>query len=139
TDAALKLWEQTYSSGGGARKLAENLAVLLQQRLEALIAAGDEQAAAALAREWAELSGGVAFDELRIQALDRGAYTAASAGDWAEAVALWEAAREILGRAQGLGSPRPILHNLALAYERLEEWEEAAEAWRGLLRTRPRR
>jgi tetratricopeptide (TPR) repeat protein len=41
--------------------------------------------------------------------------------------------------SSGLGSPRPLLHNLALAYEAQEQWLEAAEAWRAMLRTRPRK
>src|SRR6185369_7859669 len=77
--------------------------------------------------------------DLRLLALDKGAYTAAAAGDWQRAAELWQAARELVGSSASLGSPQPLLHNLALAYERLERWEEAADAWRGMLRTRPRR
>ncbi|NJP07042.1 MAG: tetratricopeptide repeat protein [Chloroflexaceae bacterium] len=38
-----------------------------------------------------------------------------------------------------MGSPRVIVQNLAIAYEHLESWLHAAEAWRALLRTRPRK
>jgi len=74
-----------------------------------------------------------------IRALDRGAAVAAMTGDWAQATRLWERARDIVSAGTGLGSPRPLLHNLALAYEAQERWLEAAETWRAMLRTRPRR
>src|SRR5205823_2885208 len=105
----------------------------------ALIDAGDVAGAAALAQGSIGMPGNAAFDQLRLLALDNGAYLAAAAGDWARAAELWQAAREIVGSSPSLGSPQPLLHNLALAYERLERWEEAADAWRGMLRTRPRR
>lgn len=137
--AALAQWQQLYAAGERALRLEANLAALLHERLAALVDAGEATAAGKLALEWADLAGDRAFDELRLRALDAAARASATAGAWAQAALQWEAARAILGRAQGLGSPRPILHNLALAYERLENWEEAAGAWRALLRTRPRK
>jgi tetratricopeptide (TPR) repeat protein len=113
--------------------------VLSLEQLTALVDAGDIAGAAALAQRSLGLPGNAAFDQLRLQALDQGAVTAAMAGDWPRAAELWHAAREIVSSNDGLGSPRPLLHNLALAYEQLERWEEAADAWRGMLRTRPRR
>jgi tetratricopeptide (TPR) repeat protein len=139
TDTALKLWQRALEAGVIPVRLRENLAVLLLDQLTALCDAGDVSGAAALAQRSVGLPGSAAFDELRLLALDRGAYAAASAGDWPRAVELWEAARQVLGGSASLGSPRPLLHNLALAYERQEHWEEAAESWRGMLRTRPRR
>jgi tetratricopeptide (TPR) repeat protein len=139
TETALKLWQRAYEAGVFPARLRENLATLLLERLAALREAGDVEEAARLAQGSAGLPGSSAFDELRLLALDHGARAAAAAGDWEQAAALWEAARQILGGSSNLGSPRPLLHNLALAYERLERWEDAADAWRGMLRTRPRR
>jgi tetratricopeptide (TPR) repeat protein len=139
TETALKLWQRALEAGATPVWLRENLAVLLLNQLTALYDAGNVSDAAALAQRSVGLPGSAAFDELRLLALDRGAYAAAQAGDWPRAAELWEAARQVLGGSANLGSPRPLLHNLALAYERLERWEEAAEAWRGMLRTRPRR
>jgi tetratricopeptide (TPR) repeat protein len=139
TDAAIKLWQRIYDAGERPPGLEERLAALLLERLAALVDAGDVAAAGDLAQRWAQIPGGPAFDELRLLALGRAAHAAATAGQWQQATLLWEAARQILGRAQGLGSPRPILHNLALAYERQERWEDAADAWRALLRTRARK
>ncbi len=139
TETALKLWQRTQETSFIPARLRENLAVLLLEQLTALIDADDIPGAAALAQHSISLPGNAAFDELRLLALDRGAATAAESGDWSRAAELWLAAREILGSSDSLGSPRPLLHNLALAYERLERWEDAADAWRGMLRTRPRR
>jgi len=139
TATALKLWQPASMAEAQPARLRENLAVLLFEQLAALVQAGDTAAAAELAHSSVRLPGSAAFDELRILALDRGAYAAAEAGSWSRAADLWEGAREILSASANLGSPRPLLHNLALAYERQERWEAAADAWRAMLRTRPRR
>lgn len=136
--AAIERWGQLFEAGQATPPLAQNLAALLTVRLSSLMAAGKADAAGELAWRWFMLPGAPAFDELRVQALDQTARAAAAAGDWARAADRWDAARQVLARAQGLGSPRPILHNLALAFERQERWEEAADAWRALLRTRRR-
>jgi tetratricopeptide (TPR) repeat protein len=139
TATALKLWQRAMEAGATPVWLRENLAVLLLDQLTTLYDAGNVSDAAALAQRSIRLPGSAAFDELRLLALDRGAYAAALAGDWPRAAELWEAARQVLSGSANLGSPRPLLHNLALAYERCERWEEAADSWRGMLRTRPRR
>ncbi|HEX9373988.1 MAG TPA: tetratricopeptide repeat protein, partial [Roseiflexaceae bacterium] len=139
TATALKLWQRGLEAGAAPVRLRENLAVLLLEQLAALCDTGDIEGAAALAQRSVDLPGSAAFDELRLLALDRGAYAAAAAGDWPRAAVLWEATRQILSGSASLGSPRPLLRNLGLAYERQERWEEAAEAWRAMLRTRPRR
>ncbi|MEP7188387.1 MAG: tetratricopeptide repeat protein, partial [Roseiflexaceae bacterium] len=139
TATALKLWQHQPATGIVPARLRENLVVLLLEQLTAQIDAGDSVGAATLAQGSLGMPGNAAFDQLRLQALDQGAATAAADGDWSHAAELWQAAREIVSSNDGLGSPRPLLHNLALAYERLERWEEAADAWRGMLRTRPRR
>lgn len=137
-EAALKHWTQLFESGARPPGLEEQLAPLIYARLESLMAADDAAAAAALAERWATLNGGTAFDELCLLALNQGAQVAAASNDWPRAVVRWEAARQLLSRNSKLGSPRPLLHNLALAYEQLEHWEKAAEAWRAMLRTRKR-
>ena len=137
---AFGLWQKTYASGGRTAALLDNLAAALQVRLGALLDTGDNADAATLAYETRELPiNNAALNELRIQVFDDAAHTAASSGDWAQAAQLWESARALVGTANSLGSPRPLWHNLALAYEAQEQWLPAAEAWRGMLRTAPRR
>lgn len=140
TAAAFALWQQVFAAGDRPPGLQDNLAALVYERLAALVEAGNVAAAGKVAFNWVELfGGGAAFDELRIRALDRAAAAEAEAGNWQHAAELWEAARRLLYGTQNLGSPGPIMHNLALAYERQERWEDAADAWRALLRTRPRK
>jgi tetratricopeptide (TPR) repeat protein len=59
-------------------------------------------------------------------------YTAAQAGDWAAATRHWQ-------QAEHYGSHRYLSQNLALAHEQQEDWAGAAEAWRDLIRRRPRK
>lgn len=72
-------------------------------------------------------------------AANRLATKARDAGDWPRAIARWGLMREILESHPRLGALAPILHNLAIAHEALEEWEEAARAWVALLGSLPRR
>jgi tetratricopeptide (TPR) repeat protein len=139
TDTALKLWQQVHAGGVFTAMLLDNLATLLFQQLSGQLAAGDLAGATATVEQSinAPFSGG-ALDDMRVQVLDQAARAAATDGDWARAVALWEGARQLVSANSTLGSPRPLLHNLALAYEAQEQWIEAADAWRAMLRTRPR-
>ncbi len=143
--AALEPWRRAYAEGLGRPWLADNLAAALLRCLESPDAdptdpAGVLARAAALTPDALALAPGYpALAEAVIGALDDGAHAAAAAGDWARAAALWESARDVVGAGAGLGSPRPLLHNLALAYEAQDRWPQAADTWRAMLRTRPRR
>lgn len=59
-------------------------------------------------------------------------YDAALAGDWATATHHWQ-------QAEGYSSNRYLAQNLALAREQQADWEGAAEAWRDMIRRRPRK
>ncbi|MCW3099313.1 MAG: hypothetical protein JWL77_4931 [Chthonomonadaceae bacterium] len=72
-------------------------------------------------------------------ATNRLAAAAREAGDWDGAVDHWQIMRSILEKRPDLGPLSPILHNLAIAHEATEEWEEAAKAWAALLNTLPGR
>jgi len=139
-DTALTLWRKVYDSGISTTALLDNLTAALYDRLSALLDADDQAGAVELALQTVALPlTNAALNELQVQQLDQAGHAAAIAGDWARAIVLWTAARQIVGANQGLGSPRPLWHNLALAYEAQERWLDAADAWRGMLRTRPRR
>ncbi|MBE7514877.1 MAG: tetratricopeptide repeat protein [Anaerolineales bacterium] len=58
---------------------------------------------------------------------------AAETGDWNAALRHWVAAK------RAGAAPRDLIANIALAHERLDQWAEAAEAWREFVRRRPRR
>ena len=113
---------------------------MLLHRLGAQLAANDLEQAAETALGGLPLAASsAALSETLVQVLDRAAHATATAGTWERAGSLWEAAREVVSANSGLGSPRPLLHNVALAYEAQERWSEAAEAWRAMLRTQPRK
>lgn len=59
-------------------------------------------------------------------------YDAAEAGDWATATRHWQ-------QAERHASNRYLAQNLALAREQQEDWAGAAEAWRDMVRRRPRK
>jgi pentatricopeptide repeat protein len=138
---AAERWFKVAESGQATAALAQNLTAALYEQLTTLVAADQPAAAAKLALQslTMRLAPAPALDELRVQVLDQAAHAAAAAAQWRQAADYWEGARLIVGASTGLGSPRPLWHNLALAYEAQEGWESAADAWRGMLRTRPRR
>ncbi|NJL04864.1 MAG: tetratricopeptide repeat protein [Chloroflexaceae bacterium] len=82
--------------------------------------------------------------------LDHIAMLAMRERNWEQAIISWTAAHDIIKRnSPKLGSPRLILHNLALAHEaqathappngeREQAWIATAEQWQALARTRPR-
>ncbi len=72
-------------------------------------------------------------------AANRLATAAAAAGDWATAITHWQTMRRLLDQAPTLGPLPPVLRNLAIAHEALEQWEAAAELWAALLAAMPRR
>jgi tetratricopeptide (TPR) repeat protein len=139
-DTAVKLWQEVTDRYQEAIPwLTENLAAILIQRLSDQLERGTipealetAHAAHALPTRYA------ALDALVAQTFDRAAHSAAETGNWERAIVLWEQARALVASSSSLGTPRLLLHNLALAYEAQEDWVQAAEMWRAMLRTRPR-
>lgn len=137
---ALAAWHYAVERNYRPAWLLNNLTAVRYAELQRLMAEGKNDEAAALAQGGALLpTGNSALASLEIEVLDGAARAAAAEGNWVQAMRCWEAARTIMSSADGLGSPRPLLHNLALAHEALERWLDAAEAWRAMLRTRPRK
>jgi tetratricopeptide (TPR) repeat protein len=59
-------------------------------------------------------------------------FDAAQQGDWPTAARHWRRASDYIGS-------RHLAQNLALAEEALDQWTAAAEAWRAMVRRRPRK
>lgn len=138
--AAARAWQRAVDGRLDRPWLWNNLAAVLPYNRGEQLAPGElGDIVAALEHAFQHSGGGAALGDLLVQTLDGAGHAAAMAGDWAPAVELWEKARQVVGSSSGLGSPRPLLRNLALAYEALERWLDAAEAWRALLRTQPRK
>ncbi len=138
--AALETWVPSSHSLTYHPWWLDTIAAVATHYLYELLEAGEVAKAADISLQLLEtpLNAGP-LHHLQVTALDRLAEEMARNGNWQQAIDLWERARELVSQKSMLGSPRPLVHNLAIAYEQEEQWEEAAEAWRTLLRTRPRR
>jgi tetratricopeptide (TPR) repeat protein len=131
-DAARTAWLHAQSAGFASPNLTENLTALLREEAVELSQAGrwhdianqigrvpDPGADRILAE-----TGGLAYYHL--------GYEAAQAGKWSIAAQHWRKANE-------LDANRYVSQNLALAEEALENWANAANAWREMVRRRPRK
>jgi tetratricopeptide (TPR) repeat protein len=137
---AVEAWKQARHLQPDLPGLRDNLAAGYARQSASQAQVGDWPVSAHSALEGLEmLPGDTTLSHLAITALDRAARQAAQAGDWEIAAEQWATARYVLGSLSGGGTPRPILHNLALAYEAIEQWEGAADAWRAMLRTQARK
>jgi tetratricopeptide (TPR) repeat protein len=138
---AVDLWWEVYQARSVQPAMLEhNLTAGLIKVLQAHVDAGTSEEVADLAVQVAESPlSHAALNALLLAVLDQAAHAAASHANWQRAVKLWSLARGLVSGSTSLGSPRPLLHNLALAYEHLEHWRLAADMWRALLRARPRK
>ena len=137
---AIEAWKHTQRQQPSPVSLHDNLPAVYARQSASQAQAGDWPASAQSALEGLKaLPGDTMLGHLALAALDRAAHHAAQTGDWTAATRQWAEARQVLSSLSGGGSPRPILHNLALAYEAMAQWEGAAEAWRAMLRTKPRK
>jgi tetratricopeptide (TPR) repeat protein len=121
-------------------RLRQSLVRLQQLALQELCTAGRWAEALQQAQDILTLAPDEpALLQTSLVAANRLAQAAANAGDWPAAIERWQAMRAILDQHPGLGPLPPLLRNLAVAHERLEQWEPAAEAWAALLKTLPRK
>ena len=133
-DTARKLWTQAYAEGYRSESLSYNLGEIYHRLAEQRLLADDPASALDAANEAARHAPpDKRFDELLSQIHQRLGYQAASAGRWEQALDHWEEARQRDG-----GSFR-LAYNLALAYEKQEDFFNAADLWREALRRRPRK
>jgi len=133
-DQARRQWSAAHAAGLDIERLTKNLGELYHRLAEDRLAEGDAEGALAAAQEaLRHQPGDRRLRGLFSQAHQRVAYQAATAGQWAIAHDHWEAANAAEG-----GSFR-LAYNLALAYERAEDFYSAGETWRDALRRRPRR
>lgn len=80
-----------------------------------------------------------ALTAIQLVARNRLASECAARGEWAAALPHWQHMRACLEAHPDLGPITPVLHNLAITHERLEQWDAAAESWSALLSKLPRR
>ncbi len=127
-------WQAARRAGLDTPHLSKNLSILHRARAEAHMAAGNwltaiSEAEAGLAWQPADR----ALSELAAAAHFRQGNLEAEANRWDQALQHWEAARKAGEKS------RTLERNLALAYEKQEDFVSAAEAWRQVIRRRPRK
>lgn len=127
---------QTASQGLASPWLQENLRNLRRERATALAQAGDWPAVIALYEktcgESADGETDAVFAETAGHAYFQLGFGAGQSGDWQRAYRLFQ-------QANALIKNRWLSQNLALAAEASEDWDTAANAWREMVRRRPRK
>ncbi len=132
-------WQQARARGLDTPWLRQNLAVFHLHKAIADVQAERWSEAAPRARGALQADPqNLAAVEVALVALDRLAHEAVGRNDWATASQHWAEAKTIHAQSGSKSPPRLILQNLAIAYEAQEQWEPAGEAWRDLLRSKPR-
>jgi tetratricopeptide (TPR) repeat protein len=133
-EAASRDWSAAYAAGLRSPRLQGNLAEIYQRIAEDLLSQGDAQTALAAVQEAKRrYPGNESLAELLAQIYQQLGYQAASANQWEAAQTNWRTAVELDQ------SSFRLAYNLALAYERAEDFAAAGKAWREALRRRPRR
>jgi tetratricopeptide (TPR) repeat protein len=116
--------------------LVENLTNLRRERATALAQAGDWSEVIALFQQTrAESATGEVdnvFSEIAGHAYFQLGFAAGQKGEWPNAYASFKAANELVKN-------RWLSQNLALAAEACDDWNTAADAWREMVRRRPRK
>jgi tetratricopeptide (TPR) repeat protein len=135
SEAAATAWDKA-SDQLATPWLMENLTNLRRERATTLAQAGDWPAVIDLFQQTREESAtgevDTVFGEIAGHAYFQLGFTAGQAGDWPKAYSSFKAANELLKN-------RWLSQNLALAAEACDEWNTAADAWREMVRRRPRK
>ena len=131
-EGASKAWLHARSLDFQSAGLIDNLTALERGRAVELAEEGQWQAVAELIRRLPASGDDRITAETGSLAHFHLGYEAAEAGKWSLAAQHWR-------KANDLGSNRYLAQNLALAEEALENWSDAAEAWRDMVRRRPRK
>jgi tetratricopeptide (TPR) repeat protein len=127
-------WESARRLGLDTPALRINLGFVACARAEEAMASGQWADAAALADAAVDLLPSAPDPrDLATAAHLHAGYAAAQAGRWDRAREEWQQARD-LGE-----NSRAFVQNLALACEKTEQFLEAAELWREVVRRRPRK
>jgi tetratricopeptide (TPR) repeat protein len=133
-EEALGHWEVARRLGLDTPAFRHNLYELYCDQAEQAMMQGQWAAAATrTGAAWSLAPGEQELKNLWSAAHVYAGHADAEAGQWQQAVVHWEQARDLGDNS------RELLQNLALAYERVERFAEAAELWRQVVRRRPRK
>jgi tetratricopeptide (TPR) repeat protein len=137
--AAMPIWLAALKRAS-TPTLQEALAVTGLRETQAALEAGNP--AGALEAAVSALKSAPYHEDLRMAAAiarHRLAQTAVAQSQWAEALLHWNHMRDLLDLKPLTAWRLPVLRNLAVVHEHLEQWEAAAKAWADLMRALPRR
>ncbi len=133
-DKARHQWSMAHAAGLATPRLKANLGEVYHRLAEERLTNEDVEGALAAATEaLRHKPNDKQLNKMISQVHQRLAYQAASANQWTVALDHWETAS-----AMG-GANFRLAYNLALAYERAEDFLSAGKTWREALRRRPRR
>jgi len=146
TDLALNTWAEAARlavARGGEQsalpgRLPGNLSFLTVRHVRELIEAGRwDDVLLQVNRLLAITPRDTTFLQLGLAAVSRMAVAAQLAGDWRTAYGHWSYMQNALAAHPELGSPEPVWRAVAIAAEKLEDWEVAARAWDKVLDSLP--
>ncbi len=134
-EQALEYWQQAYDSGLRSPALLENLSLAYTLHIESFLA----EDKVADARTMAQKAIQYFPDHTRLQQIQshlllRAGYNAAVEANWQDAINYWEAVENAESEVA-----RRLAANMALIYEKLENWRAAADSWREFARRRGRK
>ena len=120
--------------------MVETLAELAAKQAAELFRAGQfDQAQALLTRVRVHAPTNEAVAQQLLMVLSRQAQDIAAAGEWQQALVYWLEMYKIMQLDPELGPAGVVVHNLAIACEKLERWDEAAQYWNEVMGMLPRR
>lgn len=131
-DTAVAAWALCQAAGLDTPWFGTNRLYLLRQTTEQL----------ATEERWSEIA--QLLDQEAVAKTDKAlaelfGYAYFHLGKEAAEIEQWPAAARLWRRANGLTPSRHLAQNLALAEESNENWRAAAQAWRDMIRRRPRK
>ncbi|MEI7847466.1 MAG: tetratricopeptide repeat protein, partial [Chloroflexota bacterium] len=133
-EAANTNWVAAFTAGLQSARMHENLSELALRRAEDFLRQGDASSALSALETARQHKPDDKFqNELAGQIHQQLGFQAASTGQWVEAQTHWQTAVEL-----DSGSFR-LAYNLALSYEKSDNYLLAGQTWREALRRRPRR
>lgn len=131
-ETALKHWKKALRMGKPNPTLRDNLALFYVLRLESLITEGQYETAHTLVDEAIKLvSTHSRLQDIQAHIMLHEGYELARQGKWSVALVFWHKVVNASGN-----DARHLSANMALAYEELEQWRAAADAWRDFIKRR---
>lgn len=130
-ETAMQHWQQALSQGFAPTCLSKNIGLSLRQQAGELAAAGQWKALANMAGRLPPTLDDATVRQLISLALFHSGYEQAQSNQWAQALDYWT-------RASDVQHNRYLAQNIALAHEQLNQLELAADAWREMVKRRPR-